>query len=64
MMQQQTPVHKTDVTEVRVSSDMFRSGLYHSYLTQSEEIAGLLVGFKEYEIDGSLNVYCVAAVIN
>lgn len=43
---------------------MFRSCLYHSYLTQSEEIAGLLLGFKEYDEEGKLIVYCYASITN
>eukprot|EP00347_Sterkiella_histriomuscorum_P018348 403345851 len=33
--------------EVQLTSDAFRSCLYHAYLTQSEEVAGLLLGYRE-----------------
>ena len=55
---------KTDISEVRVTSEVFRSCLFHSYLTQSEEIAGLLLGCKTYDNDGKLIIQCHASITN
>lgn len=52
------------IEEVVVTSDVFRSCLYHSYLTQSEEVAGLLLGNQESLGNGKIRVYCLASITN
>jgi hypothetical protein len=37
--------HVNTIKEVVITSDVFRSCLFHSYITQAEEIAGLILGF-------------------
>jgi hypothetical protein len=41
--------YKIKTHKVVLSSDVFRSCLFHSYLTSAEEIAGLLLGYVETE---------------
>ena len=56
--------HATEVSEVLVTSDVFRSCLYHAYLTQAEEVAGLLLGNKEFTHNGSVVIKCYASITN
>ena len=44
-----------EVSEVIVTSDVFRSCMYHAFLTEKEEIAGLLLGFKSTFYDMQSN---------
>ncbi len=57
--------------EVLITTDVFRSCLYHAYLTQAEEVAGLLLGYKENAHsgstdrgDGAATIQCYASITN
>ncbi|CDW81186.1 lys-63-specific deubiquitinase brcc36-like [Stylonychia lemnae] len=62
IQQQQQYIHQSIISEVIITSDVLRSCLFHSYLTQSEEVAGLLLGFKEFDQNGRQTVYCFASI--
>ena len=49
------------MSEVVITSDVFRSCLYHSYLTQAEEVLGLLLGYKEYHAN-KIMIYSYASM--
>jgi len=50
--------------EVLVTSEVFRSCLYHAYLTQQEEVAGLLLGDKQVQPNGSVLIRCISSITN
>lgn len=45
-----------------MTSDVFRSCLYHAYLTQSEEVAGMLLGRQEVLHNGKVRIFCLASI--